>query len=120
MTGSAAALLARYREALTDPGAATPAAALLDEALARCGCGRGADRHARRSVTTAVFDVHASPADADCAEHLTVARYITLFFPVEDGPPEEAQALADRIRVAGSGSDTVDGTGYGGSEPTRQ
>ncbi|MFC5661944.1 hypothetical protein ACFP3U_02990 [Kitasatospora misakiensis] len=121
-SGSAAALLAPYREAMTAPGAAALAAALLDEALAHCGCERGAGWHARQSTTAAVFGVHVSPADADVAERLTVARYIALFLLVEDGPPEAARALAHRIRAdpgtTGTGTGYSDGCGDG--EPARQ
>ncbi|MFJ4090493.1 hypothetical protein ACIPYS_02825 [Kitasatospora sp. NPDC089913] len=109
-SAAVAALLAPFRDVLAAPGAPALAAALLTESLAHCGCDRGASWHAGEAVFTTVFELHASPADADPAEHLTVGRYIALFFLVEDGPPEEARALADRIRA---------GTGYGDGEAAR-
>ncbi|WP_406114105.1 hypothetical protein [Kitasatospora purpeofusca] len=132
-TGPVPALLAPYRDVLTDPGAPALAATLLAEAVAGCGCDRGASWHAREAVLTTVFELHASPADADFAEHLTVGRFITLFFLVDDGPPEEARALARSIRAGGgagaraetgaaggAGAGAGAGAGYGDSEPARQ
>ncbi|WP_435649084.1 hypothetical protein [Kitasatospora purpeofusca] len=55
-----------------DPRA--PAAALPAEALTRCGCDRGASWHAREAVLSSVFELHASPAVADFAEHLRPGR----------------------------------------------
>ncbi|MFD4904771.1 terpene synthase family protein [Kitasatospora purpeofusca] len=66
-------------------------------------------------MLSSVFELHASPADADLAEHLTVGRFIMLFFLVDDGPPEEARALARSIR-ADAGADAT----YGDGEPARQ
>ncbi|MFB7670006.1 hypothetical protein ACFC26_01190 [Kitasatospora purpeofusca] len=116
-----AALLAPYREVLAAPGAAALAAALLAEVVADCGCDRGASWHARQAVLSTVFELHASPADADFAEHLTVGRFITLFFLVDDGPPEKARALARAVlAVADARAGAGYGAGYGDSEPARQ
>ncbi|MET9403129.1 terpene synthase family protein [Kitasatospora sp. NPDC002965] len=91
-------LLTPYRGALTGPLRRRLARALLGEALASCACGRGAARHALESVYAAVFSAPCGPAGAGFAEHLAVARYVVLFFLVDDGPAGEARALADRLR----------------------
>ncbi|MEV6973581.1 terpene synthase family protein [Kitasatospora sp. NPDC093806] len=107
-----AALLAPYEPVLACPERRALAAALLDEALAGCTCGRGAAWHARESVYSAVFEFRCSPADATFAERLAAARYVELFFLVDDGPPAEARALAGRLRAGA--------VGLGDSEPARQ
>ncbi|MGW0537917.1 terpene synthase family protein [Streptomyces sp. NPDC003032] len=101
-----------YRTHLADQRQRELADALFTWSVQRCSCLNGASWHARRAFFAAAFEGHCAPADAVWWESLLAAKFIALYFILDDGPAEDAAQLASELTAAQTAPESELGTLY--------